>query len=88
MAQKLNTGNWKLEKFKETARVQIMQTSEHEEVLTERYLYACKNLCSLLEHQIMEDCHRRQFGFRKARGCIISYIQLQERAATLPPFSL
>lgn len=88
MAQKLNARNWKLGKFRGRAREQIIQTGEEEEVLMERYMYACKNLCSLLEHQIMVDCHPGQFGLRKARGCVINYIQLPETAAMLPPCSL
>jgi len=88
MAQKLNTRNWKLGKFREKAREQIIQTGEKEEVLMERYMYMCKNLCSLLEHQIMEDFHPGQSGLRKARGCLINYIQFPETVAKLPPFSL
>lgn len=36
MAQKLNTRNWKLGKFREKAREQIIQTGEKEEVLMEK----------------------------------------------------
>lgn len=52
----------------------------------ERYMYVCKNLCSLLEHQIMEDCHTGQFGLR-AKNCGFSYIQLPATVAMLLPFS-
>lgn len=54
----------------------------------ERYMYVCKNLCSFLEHQIMEDYYPGQLGLRKARGYVINYIQLPVTAAMLPPFSL
>lgn len=85
MAQKLNATNWKLGKFRERAN---NTNGEKEEVLMEKYMYACKNLCSLLEHQIMEGCHPGQFSLRKARGCIINYTQLPETAVMVPPFRL
>lgn len=73
MAQKLNTRNWKLGKFREKAREQIIQTGEKEEVLMEKH---------------MEDCYPGQSGFRKARRCVINSIQFPVRAAMFPPFSL
>lgn len=73
MAQKLNTRNWKLRKFRKKAREQIIQTGEKEEVLMEKHT---------------ENCHSGQSGLRKARRCVVNSIQFPERAAMFPPFSL